>query len=166
MDAGVRLQRYIIQEWGTIYKLPALQNGYIATFLAVGACVALAFGAGGADGSGGMSIWPLFGTTNQLLAGLTLLVISIMLVKLRRPYIYTLAPMMFVTLMAFLAALVQLRDLYETGQYVLLGLDVLIVIAAIFVLLESTSAFMREKRAAAEGAPPRQEVHTVGADQD
>ena len=28
---------------------------------------------GGADGTGGMIIWPLFGTTNQLLAGLTLL---------------------------------------------------------------------------------------------
>ena len=38
MDAGVRLQRYIVQEWGTIYRIPALQNGYVATFLAVAAC--------------------------------------------------------------------------------------------------------------------------------
>ena len=88
MDAGVRLQRYIIQEWGTIYRIPALQNGYLATLLAVAACVTLAFGAGGADGQGGMLIWPLFGTTNQLLAGLTLLVISVMLVKLRRRYVF------------------------------------------------------------------------------
>ena len=148
-EAGVRLQRYIVQEWGTIYKMPTLQNGYMATFLAVGACLALAFGAGGADGQGGMSIWPLFGTTNQLLAGLTLLVISIMLVKLRRRYIFTLVPMMFVTIMAFLAALYQLWDLFTSQQYVLVGLDILIVIAAIFVLLEATSAFFREKRAAA-----------------
>ena len=52
MDTGVRLQRYIVQEWGTIYNLPVLQNGYVATFIAVGACLALAFGAGGADGQG------------------------------------------------------------------------------------------------------------------
>ena len=149
MDAGVRLQRYIIQEWGTIYEIPTLQNGYIATFLAVAACVALAFGAGGADGQGGMLIWPLFGTTNQLLAGLTLLVISVMLVKLRRRYIFTLVPMVFVTGMSFLAALYQLWDLFASGQYLLVGLDVLVVIAAIFVLLEATSAFTRETRAAA-----------------
>ena len=149
MDAGVRLQRYIIQEWGTIYKIPVLQNGYVATFAAVAACLALAFGAGGADGQGGMLIWPLFGTTNQLLAGLTLLVLSVMLVKLRRRYIFTLAPMVFVTTMSFLAALYQLWDLFTGGDYVLMALDVVVIILAIFVLLESASAFTREKRAVA-----------------
>ena len=148
MDTGVRLQRYIIQEWGTIYNLPVLQNGYIATFIAVGACLALAFGAGGTDGQGGMLIWPLFGTTNQLLAGLTLLVISVMLVKRGRRYRFTLVPMIFVTVMSFLAALYQLWDLFRTGRYFLATLDVLIVIAAILVILESTSAFLRERRQA------------------
>ena len=149
MDSGVRLQRYIVQEWGTIYKLPVLQNGYIATFAAVASCLVLAFGAGGADGQGGMLIWPLFGTTNQLLAGLTLLVISVMLVKLRRRYIFTLVPMVFVTIMSFLAAVYQLWDLYTGGQYMLVAVDVIVIIMAIFVILEATSAFTREKRAAA-----------------
>ena len=152
MDAGVRLQRYIVQEWGTIYNIPALQNGYIATFAAVAACLALAFGAGGSDGQGGMLIWPLFGTTNQLLAGLTLLVLSVMLVKLGRRYIFTLVPMLFVTTMSFLAAVYQLWDLFTAGQYVLVAVDVVVIIMAIFVLLESKSAFTREKRAAASGA--------------
>ena len=153
MDAGVRLQRYIIQEWGTIYKIPMLQNGYLATFVAVTACLILAFGAGGADGTGGMILWPLFGTTNQLLAGLTLLVISVMLVKLGRPARYTLIPMVFVTTMSFLAALYQLRDLYSSSQYLLLFLDILIIIAAIFVMLEASSAFMRERRASPAAVP-------------
>ena len=153
MDAGVRLQRYIVQEWGTIYKIPVLQNGYIATFAAVAACLALAFGAGGRDGQGGMTIWPLFGTTNQLLAGLTLLVLSVMLVKLGRRYIFTLVPMVFVTLMSLAAAVYQLWDLFWRDPNYLLGVvDVVIIIMAIFVLLESQSAFTREKRAAAAGA--------------
>ena len=147
MDAGVRLQRYIVQEWGQIYRIRALQNGYIATVAAVGACLVLAFGAGGADGTGGMMIWPLFGTTNQLLAGLTLLVISVMLVKLGRPSRYTMVPMVFVTSMAFLSALYQLRALYSAGQFLLLFLDTLIIIAAILVMLEAISALMREHRA-------------------
>ena len=155
MDAGVRLQRYIVQEWGTIYNIPPLTNGYLATGIAVGACLLLAFGAtppGAPVGTGGMAIWPLFGTTNQLLAGLTLLVISVMLVKLGRPARYTLIPMVFVTTMSFLSALIQLRDLYSTEQWVLLGIDVMIIICAIFVLLEAASALMRERRIAAATA--------------
>ena len=167
MDAGVRLQRYIVQEWGTIYKIPVLQNGYIATFLAVAACLALAFGAGGRDGQGGMTIWPLFGTTNQLLAGLTLLVLSVMLVKLGRRYIFTLVPMVFVTLMSLAAAVYQLWDLFWRNPNYLLGVvDVIIIIMAIFVLLESQSAFTREKRAAAEVASHGPEVRTVEADRE
>ena len=149
MDAGVRLQRYIVQEWGAIYNIPPLQNGYVATGVAVGACLVLAFGAGGAGGTGGMIIWPLFGTTNQLLAGLTLLVISVMLVKLGRPARYTMIPMVFVTVTALLSALLQLADLYRAGNYLLVLLDLLIVIAAIFVALEAASAFLRERRKAA-----------------
>ena len=146
MDSGVRLQRYIIQEWGGIYGIPVLQNGYVATGLAVATCLTLAFGVGGADGSGGMLIWPLFGTTNQLLAGLTLLVISLMLVKLGRPARYTLIPMAFVTTMAFLSALYQLWNLYSNAQYLLLSLDILILVAAVFVILETGSAIVRERR--------------------
>ena len=37
-------KRYIIQEWGAIYRIPLLNNGIIATLLAVTACLLLAFG--------------------------------------------------------------------------------------------------------------------------
>ncbi len=150
MDAGVRLQRYIVQEWGTIYNIPVLQNGYVATVAAVTACLLLAFGAGGPSGEGGMLIWPLFGTTNQLLAGLTLLIISVILVKLGRPVVYTLVPMIFITTMALAAAIYQLGNLYREGGilYPLLWIDVAIVLLAIFTMLEAGSAFLREKRAA------------------
>ena len=154
MDAGVRLQRYIVQEWGTIYNIPILQNGYLATLAAVAACLLLAFGAGGPSGEGGMLIWPLFGTTNQLLAGLTLLIISVILVKLGRPVRYTLVPMVFITTMALAAAIYQLGNLYREGGilYPLLWIDVMIVLLAIFTMLEAGSAFMREKRAAEAAA--------------
>jgi carbon starvation protein len=153
MDASVRLQRYIIQEWGVIYRIPVLQNAYLATAAAVVACLALAFAAGGSAGTGGMIIWPLFGTTNQLLAGLTLLVICVMLMKLGRPVRYTLVPMILVTTMAFLSALLQLRDLYATGQFLLVFLDVLIIIAAVLVMLEAASALMQARRLKVKDLP-------------
>ena len=147
MDSGVRLQRYIIQEWATIYRLPVLNGHVVATVLAVGACLLLAFGAGGASGAGGLVIWPLFGATNQLLAGLTLLVISVMLVKLGRPARYTLAPMLFVLVMSFLAGLVTLRQFFIDGNYLLVALDVLVLGTSLLVMLEAGSVLSAWRKA-------------------
>src|SRR5690554_365994 len=153
MDTGLRLQRYIFQEWGEIYNQEWMKKGTPATLLAVGTCLLLAFGAGGADGTGGMIIWPLFGTTNQLLAGLTLLVVTVMLVRLGRPMWYTLAPLCFVLVMTIAALLMQLRTFYNDGNYFLLSLDIVVLIAAILVSMECASAL---KRARAEVATEEQ----------
>ncbi|MDI5936383.1 carbon starvation protein A [Halomonas kalidii] len=145
MDTGLRLQRYIFQEWGEIYDQAWMKKPAIATLLAVGSCLLLAFGAGGADGSGGLIIWPLFGTTNQLLAGLTLLVITVMLVRLRRPMMYTLVPLCFLLVMTIAALLIQLRSFLEQGNYFLLVLDIVVLIAAIMVAMECASALKRSR---------------------
>ncbi|KZN64589.1 carbon starvation protein CstA [Pseudoalteromonas luteoviolacea CPMOR-1] len=156
MDSGVRLQRYIIQEWGDIYKLPILKNGIIATLVAVGCCLLLAFGAGGASGSGGMIIWPLFGSTNQILASLTLLVISVYLIKLGRPAKFTLIPMIFVILMAFFAGLIKLGEYYEKGNWLLVGLDIVVLVVSVLVMLEAWSVVSKLK-STAEAAPDSEE---------
>ncbi|ADI14145.1 carbon starvation CstA family protein [Truepera radiovictrix] len=150
MDTGVRLQRYIIQEWGTIYNLPVLGKGWVATGLAVAACVALAFGAGEGGGTGGLVIWPLFGATNQLLAGLTLLVITVFLRKLGRPTIYTLLPMVFLVVMTVMALFIQLGTFWQQQNWLLVSMGTLILIAAIWVSLESFSAFYRARQGATQ----------------
>ncbi|CAA0100770.1 Peptide transporter CstA [BD1-7 clade bacterium] len=139
MDSGVRLQRYIIEEWGHIYDIQWMKKDIIATLLAVGSCLLIAFGAGDSSGSGGMIIWPLFGSTNQLLAAMTLLIISVMLLKLGRPVIYTLIPMVFVLTMAFLSAIVIFFEFIEKGDHLLAAIDLVVLITTIFVILESIS---------------------------
>lgn len=143
MDTSLRLQRYIFQEWGNIYRIEWLTRPLPATLLSVTACLLLAFGAGGADGSGGLLIWPLFGTTNQLLAGLTLLVITTLLVRLGQPARYTLIPLVFLLVMTVFALLTQLHDFYQQGEWFLLTLDVVVLAAAILVSLECLSALKR-----------------------
>ncbi|WP_417362441.1 carbon starvation protein A [Gallaecimonas pentaromativorans] len=150
MDTGLRLQRYIFQEWGEIYNIKWMGKALPATLLAVASCLVLAFGAGGADGSGGLLIWPLFGTTNQLLAGLTLLVITVMLVRRKSPTIYTLAPLVFLLVMTLAALLLQLKGFYDQQKWFLLGLDIVVLVAAILVTLECAAALKDEKRKAAE----------------
>src|SRR5699024_144898 len=150
MDTGLRLQRYIFQEWGEIYDIKWMNKALPATVLSVGSCLILAFGAGGADGSGGLLIWPLFGTTNQLLAGLTLLIIAVMLVRRRTPSIYIVLPLVFILIMGLYALLIQLRGFYEKQDWFLFGLDLVVLVAAILVTLECVSALRREKKAVEE----------------
>jgi len=146
MDSGVRLQRYIIQEWGDIYNIPILKSSVIATLIAVVCCLLLAFGAGGADGSGGLTIWPLFGSTNQILAGLTLLVISVMLIKLGRPARYTMAPMIFVLITSSWAAVLKLIEWYQAGNWLLVTIDVIVIVTTFMVILEAASVISKFRR--------------------
>jgi carbon starvation protein len=147
MDSGVRLQRYIIQEWGEIYGIPILKkNGILATVVAVGCCLLLAFGAGGASGSGGLTIWPLFGSTNQILAGLTLLVISVMLIRLGRPARYTLLPMIFVMITSSWAAILKLIEWYQVKNWLLVTIDVIVLVTSVMVILEAASVISRYRR--------------------
>lgn len=100
-----------------------------------------------------MAIWPLFGTTNQLLAGLTLLVVTIMLVKRGRPMVFTLAPMAFLLVMTIFALLYQLWGFYADGNWLLVIMDLLILVAAIWVALEALASLNRERGAALAEEP-------------
>ena len=122
-----------------------MQKALPATLLAVISCVALAFGAG-SDGSGGLAIWPLFGTTNQLLAGLTLMVITVMLVRLGRPMYVTLLPLIFLLIMTVFALFIQLKGFYMEENWFLFGLDIVVLIAAVWIALEATSALSNLKK--------------------
>lgn len=143
MDSGVRLQRYIIQEWGEIYDIALFKKGIFATLLAVTCCLLLAFGAGGASGSGGLSIWPLFGSTNQILAAMTLLVISVMLIKMGRPARYTMVPMIFVLITSCWAAVLKLMEFWAAGNWLLVTIDIVVLVTSLMVILEAISVIAK-----------------------
>jgi len=112
----------------------------------VTACLLLAFGAGGASGAGGMIIWPLFGSTNQILAAMTLLVISVMLIRLGRPARYTLIPMIFILLTSFYAGVIKLIEYWQQDNYLLVAIDIIVLVTSILVILESLSVITRLRK--------------------
>ncbi|WP_298748733.1 carbon starvation protein A [uncultured Serinicoccus sp.] len=142
MDTGVRLQRFVVQEIGEIAGV-RLGKG-LATLVAVGVALALTFGAG-VDGSGGMLIWPLFGTTNQLLAALTLSIVAIMLLRRGRTALPALIPLGFVGVMTLYALFIQLGTFWSEGNWLLLVLDIVILVASLWVMVEALGA-MRKAR--------------------
>lgn len=98
LDSSVRLMRYIISELGMEYNVPALERKHVATSIAVLSSAALVLLPEGPQGfgSGGYLLWPLFGTSNQLLAAISLLLIAVWLRRLGRNYVPVLIPMFFV----------------------------------------------------------------------
>src|SRR5690606_34761448 len=79
LDTGVRIQRYILTELGEIYGIKVLQHRYVSGLIAV--AMPLALYLSGKE----KALWPLFGATNQLLAGLSLVVVTVWLRKSGRP---------------------------------------------------------------------------------
>ncbi len=100
LDTATRLQRYVVQEIGTTVKLDLLANKYFATSLAVllGGSMAMVPGPKGV-GSGGLLLWPLFGATNQLLAGLAFMVIVFYLWRRKKPVWFAAIPMVIMLIM-------------------------------------------------------------------
>ncbi len=86
LDTAVRIQRYVVAEIADDMKLPVLSGRYPATVIAVISAAILAFldtSGGqirfGANATGALRLWPLFGTVNQLMAALSLLVVTMYL---------------------------------------------------------------------------------------
>lgn len=112
LDSATRLLRYNIQEIARLARIPPLTNRYLSSFVAV---LAIAyFALMRIDGKpAGLTLWQLFGTTNQLLAVLGLLVASLYLYKLGRPVIYTVAPMLLMIVSVTWAMALKLGDFYH-----------------------------------------------------
>ena len=129
LDTACRLQRYVVQELAStiggkvgeknknqpMVPFALLQNKHGATIFAIVIATGMAaIPPGGADwswtnaGKGGLILWPLFGATNQLLAGLSFLVITFYLWRRGRAVWFLVIPMIFMLIMPIWAMTYQL----------------------------------------------------------
>lgn len=117
LDTATRLQRYVLQELAATTHIKPFTNKYLATSAAIGVSLAIALLAGDTPGAGGFLLWPLFGATNQLLAGLALMVGVFYLARRRKPTWPLLIPMFFMLMMPAWAIIYQLtQDWYPNGK--------------------------------------------------
>ncbi len=149
LDTGARIQRLVIAELAESHGVPVLTNRYLAGALGIAAALLLAVTQGGGDG--GLALWPLFGTTNQLVAGVTLLIVSVWLKSRGKPFVYTLIPMALVgsvTIWAMMGNLVRYFGDFE--QLWLLAISgSLILVFDVWILIEGVRLIARPRREAA-----------------
>ena len=138
LDSATRIQRYVISELGASWKIKPMTGRYTATGIAIVTAAILAFYSG--DGKGGMVLWPLFGATNQLLAGLSLLVVTIYLLRKKRSIKAALIPFIFMVVMDGWAMLINIRDFANTGKVFLLVLSIIIFVLLIWMIIETLIA--------------------------
>ncbi|MFP8871926.1 MAG: carbon starvation CstA family protein, partial [Myxococcota bacterium] len=146
LDTGARIQRLVIAELGELYGVKALSNRYLAGGLGIGAALLLAVTQGG--GQGGLALWPLFGTTNQLVAGVTLLIVSIWLKKLGRQVAYTLVPMILIGGVTVFAMAGNLIDYFANFEelWLLAIVGSIVLVLDIWVILEGMKALSSTTR--------------------
>ncbi len=152
LDTATRIQRYVVQELSTDFKLGFMKNRYVATAFAVITAGVLAFSTG-ASGTGGLTLWPLFGATNQVLAGLALLTITVYLkTKGGVKFMVSGIPALFMLVMT-IWALIKNEIAFITQQnWLLTVINSAIVIIAVWIIIEALSVFVAPPKAAAAEA--------------
>ena len=141
LDTATRIQRYVIGELGNSVKLPALNNRWVGTAIAVGTALILAF-ATGADGKGALKLWPLFGAVNQTLAALALIIITLYL-KAQGGLKWVVAglPAIFMSVMTIWAVIMNQVEFGAAHNPLLQAINIIILFIALWIVVEGVIKF-------------------------
>ncbi len=150
LDTATRLQRYVIGELATVYKVPFLAKRHPGTMAAVITAFILAFYNG--SGKGALTLWPLVGTVNQLLGALALLVITLYLAKQKVPTVFSLIPMAFMLVMTGWAMVLNLEKFFQSSNWLLLVIGLIVFILEVWMVIECVGVIKTAYGKPEEGA--------------
>jgi carbon starvation protein len=142
LDAAVRLNRYLFEEFWSIVmkKVPRLMRHYwFNSGLAVVIMWLLAYS------NAFSTLWPIFGTANQLLAAMTLLTVSAWLLLRKKRIRYTLVPALFMVVTTLAALVILLGQYLRKGNYALAAADVFLLMLAAGVAVLALKIFRRPR---------------------
>ena len=150
LDSATRLLRFNVEEIGQTLGLRP--NRYVASTIAAGSIAFFAFYK--VDGkAAGLALWQLFGSTNQLLAGLALLLVSLYLIQRKRRSLPYLLPMLFMMVSTLTAMFIKLGDFWANGPRLLLVVGSAITLTGLWLVVEAILALRRFRRDFHAGGP-------------
>jgi len=155
LDCAVRLNRYLFEElWGVIFKDPPawLKSYYFNSALSVALMLLFAFS------NAYLTIWPIFGTANQLLAALTLIAVSAWLMIRGRNFWFTILPAIFMLATTLASLLLLLFTKYLPAQnWPLILADLLLLVLAFALSAQALQLFIKRPKKEIEAFKPEHE---------
>jgi len=143
LDTAVRLNRYLLEEfWHMAFKkVPKILNTYLFNSLI---CVVLMFVL--AYYNAFKELWQLFGSANQLLAGLALIIVGLWLLKRGKSFLFAVIPGIFMLVTTIAALVIVLNDTYIPKMNIPLIIgDVVLIALAIGVIFLSFKEYRKAK---------------------
>ena len=131
LDTATRLARFMFQEYfenkESEKKSIFVTNRYTSTAITV------AFGAALTFSGQTMSIWPVFGSANQLLAALALLALTVWIANLKKGFMFVLIPMIFMFAVTLTALGMLIYTNFISTNYALSVISFLLFILAVLL---------------------------------
>ena len=148
LDTATRLARFMFQEYfetkENSEKSVLLTNRFVATAITIGFGAALTF-------SGKtMSMWPLFGSANQLLAALALLALTVWVANLNKGYLFVLIPMIFMFAVTLTALGTLIYQNFLIDNYTLSIISILLFILAVLLGIKAYNVLMNGRELSKE----------------
>ncbi|HMQ22568.1 MAG TPA: carbon starvation CstA 5TM domain-containing protein, partial [Planctomycetota bacterium] len=128
-----------------------LKNRYIATVIAVLPGIALAFWTVEDPVTGVMReaawvLWPIFGASNQMLAALTLLTLSLYFWRKNKPVWPLTVPMVFLFAITLTSLLAKTMEFWGQKNWLLVVISTLLTTLVLWMLVEAASVLARARR--------------------
>ncbi|MCM8816643.1 MAG: carbon starvation protein A [Candidatus Omnitrophica bacterium] len=140
LDTATRITRYITSEiFGQSFRIQMLNNRFFATLCIVFFAAYLAIGPW-------EKIWPVFGASNQLVAGLVLFVCSCFLMMKRKNSLSTLIPAIAMLFITIAALIYQAIGFYKSRHLLLGNISVILIILAFFIILEGAETIRKLRK--------------------
>jgi len=152
LDVCTRLARYILQE---LFGWKSMTGAFAATFITLSLPLAFLLLT---KEKGCLVAWPVFGVSNQLLASLTLLAVSIWLIRTGKRALFTILPMVFMLVFTLWALIIQIKPFVAAlpglGQRTSLKPDVVIsgvcgvilLVLSIWLMIEAARVLFTVRR--------------------
>ena len=147
LDTATRIQRFILNEFGKASKIHFLSNRFLATIVAVVPAMMMAFWNitdpySGEARQAGWVLWPIFGASNQMLAALTLMVLTIYYWQKRKPILPLFIPMIIVMFIALSALVVNALTFFGNNN-ILFFLTLMLIALILWMMYEGINKIIQ-----------------------
>tara|TARA_Y100001936_G_scaffold142008_1_gene138519 strand:+ start:3354 stop:5003 length:1650 start_codon:yes stop_codon:yes gene_type:complete len=123
LDSATRIQRYIICEFGNAANLNLFKNKYIATLISIIPAYFIA-----TNDALRNELWQTFGASNQMLAALTLMILSIYFWKKGKNIVPLIIPMIIIMMITISALIIKFNQSTTTLLYAINGTLIILII--------------------------------------